>query len=104
MKLSSDYDDREIEILNSNSYIVHKLIEYGVLSNSKVRNHNVGESNYAEHIIQPWSIWMDYPELTPWDHDIIKRILRTKTTDSRTKDYQKIIHICEERIRQLEFI
>lgn len=67
------------------------------------RSHNIGASNYSQHTIQPWSIWLDYPELTSWDHDIIKRVLRTKEGDSRRMDYEKIIHICEERLRQLKF-
>ena len=67
-----------------------------------VRSHNVGTSNYSKHVIQPWSIWLDYPELTSWDHDIIKRVLRTKSGESRLTDYGKIIHICEERIRQIK--
>ncbi len=66
-----------------------------------VREKNVGKSNYAKKKIQPWDIWLEYPELTTWDHDMIKRILRTKEGDSRMLDYQKIIHICEERIRQI---
>jgi hypothetical protein len=32
----------------------------------------------------------------------VKRILRTKQGDSRRLDYEKIIHICEERIRQID--
>ena len=68
---------------------------------SEVRSHNIGTSNYSKHTIQPWSIWLDYPELTSWDHDIIKRILRTKKGESRILDYSKIIHICEERLRQI---
>lgn len=78
-----------------------KLVELGIIDKTRVRNNNVGSSNYATHTIQPWSIWLDYPELTPWDCDIIKRVLRTKTTDTRELDYQKIIHICQERLRQL---
>lgn len=72
-----------------------------------VRDHNIGNSNYAQHNIQPWDIWMEY-HLNPWDADIIKRVLRTKQegnmseTEARILDYQKIIHICQERIRQLE--
>ena len=74
-----------------------------------VRQYNIGESNYSKSLIQPWTIWLAYPELTSWDHDIIKRILRTKKEamltekESRIKDYQKIIHICKERIRQLNY-
>lgn len=74
------------------------IIEY---DNNSVRNSNIGASNYAQHIIQPWSIIQDW-DLNYWDGDIIKRVLRTKNTDSRKMDYQKIIHICEERIRQIE--
>lgn len=66
-----------------------------------VRTYNVGASNYSEHKIQPWDIWLEY-ELNPWDADIIKRVLRKKSTDSRKLDYEKIIHVCQERIRQLE--
>ena len=65
-----------------------------------VRSYNVGTSNYAKYKIQPWDIWLEYG-LNPWDADIIKRILRTKDGDSRKMDYEKIIHICKERIRQL---
>jgi len=68
--------------------------------NNGVRDHNVGDSNYAQHKIQPWDIWLDW-DLNPWDADIIKRTLRTKKGDSRLLDYQKIKHICDERIRQI---
>ena len=66
-----------------------------------VRAYNVGASNYAKHKIQPWDIWLEY-KLNPWDADIVKRVLRDKPTDGRKLDYEKIIHICKERIRQLE--
>ena len=85
-----------------------KLEMLGIIDTSNVRKNNVGQSNYAEHTIQPWSIWLDYKNLTPWDADIIKRILRTKDDKSmtpeqqRTMDYNKIIHICQERIRQIQ--
>lgn len=80
-----------------------KLKYLGIINeDSNVRDHNIGESNYSEHTIQPWTIWIDYPELTSWDHDIIKRILRDKYTEPRRKDYEKIIHICQERIRQID--
>lgn len=68
-----------------------------------IRSFNIGNSNYSKHVIQPWSIWLDYPELTSWDHDIIKRVLRTKKGESRNLDYEKIIQICQERLRQLKF-
>lgn len=73
----------------------------------QIRTHNVGQSDYAQHKIQPWDIWMEY-HLNPWDADIVKRVLRTKQegtmseTEARILDYRKIIHVCQERIRQLE--
>ena len=78
---------------------------------SDVRSHNEGNSNYNDgtHIITPWTIWLDYPELTSWDDDIIKRVLRTKSDagytpeEQRILDYKKIIHDCQERIRQLKY-
>ena len=90
----------EIKIIDDTmrQLLVLGIIEY---DNNSVRNSNIGASNYAQHIIQPWSIIQDW-ELNYWDGDIIKRVLRTKNTDSRKMDYQKIIHICEERIRQIE--
>lgn len=66
-----------------------------------IRSYNVGASDYAKHKIQPWDIWREY-DLNPWDADIVKRVLRTKETDGRKLDYEKIIHICKERIRQIE--
>jgi hypothetical protein len=83
-----------------------KLDFLGLIPN-EVRTDNIGKSDYSKHIIQPWSIWIDY-NLNPWDADIIKRVLRTKkeygmsTTASRIMDYKKIKHICDERLRQLE--
>ena len=76
------------------------LRRLGILDTS-VRSYNRGASDYSRHIIQPWTIWQDY-NLNPWDADIVKRILRTKQGDSRRLDYEKIIHICEERIRQID--
>lgn len=69
--------------------------------NNDTRSFNVGASDYSKHTIQPWSIWIDY-NLNAFDADIIKRVLRTKDGEPRSKDYEKIIHICKERLRQLE--
>lgn len=83
-----------------------RLEKLGLIPND-VRKENVGASNYSKHTIQPWSIWIDY-NLNPWDADIIKRVLRIKSEpglserEARLLDYNKIIHICKERIRQLE--
>lgn len=70
-------------------------------TSENVRSYNVGKSDYAKHSIQPWDIWKEY-NLNPWDADIVKRVLRTKEGEDRKLDYEKIIHICKERIRQLE--
>ena len=80
-----------------------ELLKLGIINEEKnnVRNHNVGTSDYSNHIIQPWSIWIDW-NLNPWDADIIKRVLRNKLEEARRQDYEKIIHICQERIRQIE--
>lgn len=66
-----------------------------------VRDYNVGKSDYALHKIQPWDIILEYG-LNYWDGDIIKRVLRTKEGEARRLDYEKIIHICQERIRQID--
>ena len=83
-----------------------ELRKLGIIHDCKdevdIRSFNIGNSNYSKHIIQPWRIWLDYPELTSWDHDIIKRVLRTKKGETRTMDYEKIIHDCNERIRQIK--
>ena len=73
----------------------------GIRKMSATRTHNVGNSDYSKHNIQPWDIWLEY-NLNPWDADIIKRVLRNKKGESRIMDYEKIIHVCQERIRQLK--
>lgn len=86
-----------------------KLEYLGIIQND-VRSHNVGKSNYSKKTIQPWTVWLDYEELTPWDYDIIKRVLRIKeeegmsANEARKMDYEKIIHICNERIRQIDVV
>ena len=71
------------------------------MEDNEVSDHNVGNSDYAQHKIHPWDIWLEY-KLNPWDADIVKRVLRTKKGESRRTDYEKIIHICQERIRQID--
>lgn len=95
------------EYINKNNDLLTYLLHIGVLpGTSDVRDTNVGESNYSNAVIQPWSVWQDW-DLNPWDADIVKRIYRTKkqqgktAKESRIEDYQKIIHICQERVRQL---
>ena len=68
-------------------------------STDPVRQVSVGESQYHKKNIQPWDIWEEYA-LNPWDADIIKRVLRNKPGQA-ILDYEKIKHLCDERIRQL---
>jgi len=110
----SEYSDQDIKIALEiaaellDNHPEHKIIsreEYKKLArvgilNTSVRAYNRGNSDYSQHVIQPWSIWIDW-NLNPWDADIVKRVLRTKQGESRLLDYEKIIHICEERIRQI---
>lgn len=69
-------------------------------TSENVQSYNVGKSDYSKHAIQPWDIWKEY-NLNPWDADIVKRVLRSKEGESRTLDYEKIIHICKYRISEL---
>lgn len=66
-----------------------------------IRSYNVGASDYATHKYQSWDFWITWA-LNPFDADLSKRILRKKETDGRKLDYEKIYHICGERLRQLE--
>lgn len=79
-----------------------RLSRVGLIPNN-VRDHNIGASDYSRHLIQPWSIWLDHA-LNPFDADIIKRVLREKTGEDRRTEYEKIIHICQERIRQIDAV
>ena len=73
------------------------------------RNYNIGNSNYSSMPkgYQPWDLWKVY-HMNPFDADILKRLLRTKIEpgmtpqESRRLDYQKIIHVCQERINQID--
>lgn len=100
-----NYCQSELNYISIPLELYNNFNKLGLIPND-VREANVGKSNYAKHTIQPWSIWIDY-DLNPWDADIVKRILRTKEEEgislkeSRLMDYEKIIHICQERMRQL---
>lgn len=89
------------------SRLYHRLEYLGIINSDSVRSGNFGESDYSKHLIQPWSIWLDH-DLDPFDADIIKRVLRRKgdtegeVFSNRITDYQKIIHICKERLRVLQ--
>lgn len=101
----------ESEVLNNNQIarvqidwdLYKKLRKLGILvvDNDDTRDYNIGSSDYSKHIIQPWAIWLEY-NLNAWDADIVKRVLRTKRGESRESDYNKIIHDCKERLRQLK--
>ena len=93
------------ETIPISANLYHSFERLGLIPD-EVRKGHIGQSNYSQHTIQPWSIWLDY-NLNAWDADIVKRVLRTKNEanlskkESRIMDYEKIIHICKERIRQL---
>ena len=70
-------------------------------STNDIRSFNVSESDYSKHKIQPWDIILEYG-LDFFDGTILSYLLRKKATDPRKQDYQKIIHYCQERIRQIE--
>lgn len=72
-----------------------------MINNEDIRSYNIGKSDYSKHKIQPWDVWLEY-DLNPWDADIVKRVLRKKEGEDRKLDYEKIIHICRERIRQID--
>jgi hypothetical protein len=88
-----------------NDELYQKLYYLGVINDSQdnIRRNNVGSSDYSKHIIQPWSVWLDW-NLNPWDADIVKRICRHKDGEDDKIKYEKIIHICKERLRQINNI
>lgn len=69
--------------------------------NECVRSYNVGNSDYAKHKIQPWDVWLNH-SLNPWEGDIVKRVIRRKKGQNRREDFEKIIHIAQELIRQID--
>lgn len=96
----------ELKTITMPKKVYYVLLSLGLINDDftsvpETRTHNIGNSDYSKHVIQPWAIWQDY-NLNPWDADIVKRVLRTKEGDSRKMDYKKIIHICQERIRQID--
>ena len=64
------------------------------------RSYNIGTSDYSKNNLQPWDVWLAW-KLDPWDADIIKRIYRHKEGTPKKEDYEKIIHDCLEKIRQI---
>lgn len=94
-------------VKNKSIYDIDTLISR--IDAKSVRKHNVGNSNYSSMPkgYQPWDLWKIF-HMNPWDADILKRLLRTKiepgltSQESRKLDYEKIIHICQERINQID--
>lgn len=79
--------------------LYNQLNLLGIIPSAE-RSHNVGESNYSQQLIQPWSIMLAYQDSHNYlELDIIKRILRSKSSDTRLLDYQKCQHILDELIR-----
>lgn len=84
---------------------LYDRLEYlGIIDNSGVRGRNFGASDYNEHTITVWSIWLDYPNLSEFEKMMIKYILREKDDDPKELDLWKVIHYAEERLRQLEVL
>ena len=65
------------------------------------RHYHVGDSNYSTMPIQPWDIW-EKTLMDPFRADILKRVMRTKSSDSPVSDMQKIKHICDKIIELYE--
>ena len=82
------------------SELYERLKYLGIVESDKIRSYNVGKSDYSDRVIQPWSVWLDW-NLNPWDADIVKRICRHKEGENEIQKYEKIKHICEERLRQI---
>ena len=92
-----------IQLMKLNRKEIEHLLNLGILKTTaeNCQSYHIGKSDYSRRVIQPWNIWKEY-NLNPWDADIVKRVLRTKEGESRRLDYEKIIHICKERIRQID--
>lgn len=84
---------------------LYERLEYlGIIDETGVRGRNFGASDYNEHTITVWSIWLDYPKLSEFKKMIIKYCLREKDTDPEEMDLNKIIHYAQERLRQISVL
>lgn len=103
-ELINDTKESYVTTVPVDFHLYQRLKELGIIPNENddTRTYNVGNSDYSKHLIQPWAIWQEY-ELDAWDADIVKRVLRKKKGEPRTSDYEKIIHDCKEKLRQLNF-
>ena len=66
-KTEKDTMEQKEEKKEISRKLYDKLEMLGIIDSSQVRTANEGNSDYAAHTIQPWSIWLDYKDLTPWD-------------------------------------
>ena len=108
---AAQYADEELRLMyqymNRLFALVSRYREWVSAKPSGTRDRHVGDSDYSEKEIQPWDMWLSYA-LNPWDADIQKRLIRTKTVpgktaaESRIEDYEKMKHICDERIDQIK--
>lgn len=82
---------------------LYERLEYlGIIDETGVRGRNFGASDYNEHVITVWSIWLDYPNLSEFKKMMIKYLLREKDTDPEELDLNKVKHYAEEILRQIE--
>jgi len=81
---------------------LYNRLNYLGLIPSSVRDTHVGQSDYSSKLVQPWTIFLDNPELNYMECDVIKRIIRTNTRDTRLTDLTKCKHIIDELIRQID--
>jgi len=81
---------------------LYDQLNYLGLIPSDVRGTHVGQSDYSSKLIQPWTIFLGNPDLNYMECDVIKRIIRTNTRDSRKQDLTKCKHIIDELIRQID--
>jgi len=88
-----------LESVNNDDLEVIDTMPLGKPANT--HSYNVGDSDYANQAIQPWEIW-EKLLLDPFRADIVKRLLRNKSTDSPVLDMQKIKHICDKIIELYE--
>jgi hypothetical protein len=93
--------EEEKDMVGIPKSLYRSLERLGIVGAERVRSRNVGASDYAQKIIQPWAICLD-SNLDPWDADIIKRVLRKKAGEPRRLTYEKIQHICDEKLRQIK--
>lgn len=94
-------DEPTISMSEISTELYNQLDYLGFIP-SDVRSTHVGQSDYSSKLIQPWSIFLDNPELNYMECDVIKRILRTNTRDTRKQDLTKCKHIIDELIRQID--